>query len=79
MFSSLEIQIFIDGEDIKDFNVHLLRKSFGVVSQEPVLFSTTIADNIRYGFAQATMEDIRTAAKNANAHDFIMKLPKVIK
>ena len=47
------------------------------MSQEPVLFGTTIAENIRYGRDEATPEDIENAAKLANAHDFIMKLPDV--
>ena len=46
-----------------------------MVSQEPVLFDTTIAENIRYGREDASMEDIQEAAKKANAHDFISKLP----
>ena len=45
------------------------------MSQEPVLFDTTIAENIRYGSETATDQDIQRAAKNANAHDFIMELP----
>ena len=53
-----------------------LRSHIGVVSQEPVLFDTTIAENIRYGKEDATMEEIQEAAKNANAHNFIMELPK---
>ena len=52
-----------------------LRSHIGVVSQEPVLFDTTIAENIRYGKEDATMEDIEEAAKQANAHDFIASLP----
>ncbi|XP_009989508.1 PREDICTED: multidrug resistance protein 1B-like, partial [Tauraco erythrolophus] len=46
-----------------------------VVNQEPVLFATTIAENIRYGREDVTMEEIETATKEANAYDFIMKLP----
>lgn len=49
----------------------------GVVSQEPVLFSTTIAENIRYGRGNVTMEEIKQAVKEANAYEFIMKLPQV--
>ena len=49
----------------------------GVVSQEPVLFGTTIGENIRYGREGVTQEQIELAAKQANAHDFIMKLPQV--
>lgn len=48
-----------------------------MVSQEPVLFATTIAENIRYGRENVTMEEIEKAVKEANAYDFIMKLPNV--
>lgn len=50
----------------------------GVVSQEPILFGTTIAENIRYGRMDVSLQDIHAAAKEANAHEFIMTLPKVI-
>ncbi len=49
-----------------------------MVSQEPVLFATTIAENIRYGREGVSQDDIEEACKNANAHDFIMDLPEVI-
>ena len=62
--------------NIKELNLKWLRSHIGVVSQEPVLFDTTIAENIRYGKEDATMEEIQEAAKNANAHNFIMDLPK---
>ena len=52
-----------------------LRSNIGVVSQEPVLFDTTIAENISYGREGATMEEIETAAHAANAHNFISELP----
>ncbi|MCL4134704.1 UNVERIFIED_CONTAM: hypothetical protein GTU68_030488 [Idotea baltica] len=48
----------------------------GIVGQEPVLFATTVAENIRYGLDGASMEEVKEAAKEANAHDFIMSLPK---
>jgi ABC-type multidrug transport system fused ATPase/permease subunit len=48
----------INGIDIKDFDIHYLRSCFGVVSQEPVLFNGSFADNIRYNKAEATMTDI---------------------
>lgn len=70
--------MFIDGIDIKDFNVTWLRKHIGVVSQEPILFGTTIKENIRYGRESATAEEIVQAAKEANAHDFISQLPQVV-
>ncbi|KAM6281047.1 ATP-dependent translocase ABCB1-like [Porphyrio hochstetteri] len=67
--------ITIDGQDIKTLNVRYLREIIGVVNQEPVLFATTIAENIRYGREDVTMEEIEKATKEANAYDFIMKLP----
>ncbi|XP_063564719.1 phosphatidylcholine translocator ABCB4 isoform X2 [Gorilla gorilla gorilla] len=68
--------INIDGQDIRNFNVNYLREIIGVVSQEPVLFSTTIAENIRYGRGNVTMDEIKKAVKEANAYEFIMKLPQ---
>ncbi|XP_023776043.1 multidrug resistance protein 1 isoform X1 [Cyanistes caeruleus] len=68
--------VTIDGQDIKTLNVRYLREVIGVVNQEPVLFATTIAENIRYGREDVTMEEIEKATKEANAYDFIMKLPK---
>ncbi|XP_056339286.1 ATP-dependent translocase ABCB1 isoform X2 [Oenanthe melanoleuca] len=67
--------VTIDGQDIKSLNVRYLREVIGVVNQEPVLFATTIAENIRYGREDVTMEEIEKATKEANAYDFIMKLP----
>lgn len=71
------VQVYIDNNDIKEINVKYLRKHIGVVSQEPVLFDTSIKENIRMGNSEATEEMIENAAKNANAHDFISKLPQV--
>nr|XP_019605320.1 PREDICTED: phosphatidylcholine translocator ABCB4 isoform X2 [Rhinolophus sinicus]XP_019605321.1 PREDICTED: phosphatidylcholine translocator ABCB4 isoform X2 [Rhinolophus sinicus] len=71
-----EGMINIDGQDIRTFNVRYLREIIGVVSQEPVLFSTTIAENIRYGRGNVTMDEIKKAVKEANAYEFIMKLPQ---
>ncbi|PNJ58462.1 LOW QUALITY PROTEIN: ABCB4 isoform 5 [Pongo abelii] len=68
--------INIDGQDIRNFNVSYLREIIGVVNQEPVLFSTTIAENIRYGRENVTMDEIKKAVKEANAYEFIMKLPQ---
>lgn len=70
-------QVTIDGQDIRTINVRYLREITGVVSQEPVLFATTIAENIRYGREDVTMDEIEKAVKEANAYDFIMKLPNV--
>lgn len=52
-----------------------MRKKIGVVGQEPALFDTTIANNIKYGKTNATQQEIEDAAKKANAHNFISKLP----
>ncbi len=65
----------IDGEDIKQINLKDLRRQIGVVLQEPYLFSGTIAENISYANPDASMEEIITAAKAANAHEFIIKFP----
>ncbi|MEJ1280729.1 ATP-binding cassette sub-family B (MDR/TAP) member 5 [Cricetulus griseus] len=76
LYDPTEGTISIDGQDIRNFNVRYLREIIGVVSQEPVLFSTTIAENIRYGRGNVTMEEIKKAVKEANAYEFIMKLPQ---
>uniref|UniRef100_A0A672TGR4 Bile salt export pump n=1 Tax=Strigops habroptila TaxID=2489341 RepID=A0A672TGR4_STRHB len=68
--------ITLDGHDIRSLNIQWLRSQIGIVEQEPVLFATTIAENIRYGRDDATMEDIIRAAKQANAYNFIMDLPQ---
>ncbi|XP_035989740.1 ATP-dependent translocase ABCB1 [Fundulus heteroclitus] len=70
-----EGSVSIDGHDIRSLNVRYLRGMIGVVSQEPILFATTIAENIRYGRPDVTEEEIEKAAKEANAYDFIMNLP----
>jgi ATP-binding cassette subfamily B (MDR/TAP) protein 1 len=63
--------ITLDGHDISTLNLAWLRKQMGLVSQEPVLFQGTVADNIRYGKEGATQEEVEEAAKKANAHGFI--------
>lgn len=70
-------QCTIDGNDVRDLNIKWLRTQIGVVSQEPVLFATDITTNIRFGREDCTQEEILKASKEANAHDFIMKLPNV--
>ncbi|NXH46107.1 ABCBB protein, partial [Dicaeum eximium] len=71
-----EGMITLDGHDIRSLNIQWLRSQIGIVEQEPALFATTIAENIRYGRDEATMEDIIKAAKQANAYNFIMDLPQ---
>ncbi len=70
-------RILIDGKNISRLNVAWLRSHIGVVSQEPVLFTGSIEDNIRFGKSDATDEEVRAAAEMANAHEFIMALPEV--
>ena len=66
--------IKIDGVNIKDYDVKSLRKNIGIVPQETFLFSGTILQNIKYGKRDATFDEIKEAAKKANAHDFIENL-----
>jgi ATP-binding cassette subfamily B protein/subfamily B ATP-binding cassette protein MsbA len=68
-------RILLDGVNTKELTLKSLRKQISMVLQEPLLFSGSIAENIRYGRLDATREEIIEAAKAANAHDFIMRLP----
>jgi ATP-binding cassette subfamily B protein len=68
-------QIVLDGVDLRDYKLEDLRNQFGIMLQEPVLFSTDIAENIGYARPGASIEEIVQAAELANAHDFIMRLP----
>ncbi|XP_015709329.1 ATP-binding cassette sub-family B member 5 isoform X3 [Coturnix japonica] len=68
-------EVTLDGRDIRTLNVKWLRENIGIVSQEPVLFATTIAENIRYGREDISDAEIEQAAKEANAFDFISRLP----
>lgn len=70
-----EGRILIDGVDARELTLASLRQQISIVLQEPLLFSGTIAENIRYGRLEATDDEIIGAAKAANAHDFIMRLP----
>ncbi|CAD5117028.1 DgyrCDS5857 [Dimorphilus gyrociliatus] len=74
-YDPLQGKVTIDGKDIRELNVEWLRQSIGVVSQEPVLFATTIEENIRYGREGVSLDEIHEAAKSANAYNFIMQLP----
>lgn len=69
-------QVLLDGVATKQFQLRSLREQIGIVLQEPVLFSGTIADNIRYGRLDATDDEVMVAAKAAAAHDFIMRKPE---
>ncbi|KAI1898297.1 hypothetical protein AGOR_G00070870 [Albula goreensis] len=75
-YNPKEGMVTLDGHDIRGLNIQWLRSLIGIVEQEPVLFATTIAENIRYGRPGVTKEDIEKAAKEANAYNFIMDLPQ---
>lgn len=68
-------RITVDGHDIRDVTLKSLRDNIGIVQQDVYLFAGTIYDNILYGRPDATPEEVVAAAKNANAHDFIMAFP----
>lgn len=68
--------IELDGVNLNEINIQWLRSQLGLVSQEPVLFDLTIAENIKLGMLNATQEEVECAAKLANAHDFILGFPQ---
>jgi ABC-type multidrug transport system fused ATPase/permease subunit len=68
--------ITIDGRDITSVTLKSLRQQISIVLQEPLLFSSTVAENIRYGRLNATDDEVIAAAQAANAHDFVMALPQ---
>ena len=70
-----EGSVCIDGNDVRDVTLKSLRNQIGIVQQDVYLFAGTVMDNILYGRPDATREEVIQAAKNANAHDFIMELP----
>ncbi|KAH6938572.1 hypothetical protein HPB50_010625 [Hyalomma asiaticum] len=69
-------QILVDQKDIRSYNIGWLRGQMGVVGERPVLFDATVSENIRLGLGTATQHDIEQAAIAANAHHFVLKLPK---
>lgn len=75
-YDPVEGRILLDGIDLRAYRIADLRDQFAIVLQEPVLFSTTIAENIAYARADATAQQVRKAAQAANAHEFISRLPE---
>ncbi|MDJ0718435.1 MAG: ABC transporter ATP-binding protein [Prochloraceae cyanobacterium] len=75
LYDPLEGQILIDGRDLREYKIDSLRQQISIVLQDSVLFSTNIRENIAYGRLGATDREIETAARLANAHDFIMAMP----
>ncbi|CAO1320937.1 unnamed protein product [Diamesa hyperborea] len=76
LYDPINGSVSIDGNKISSLNTQWLRSFIGVVGQEPVLFATTIRENIQYGNPDASFDDIKRAAHIANCHGFIMKLPE---
>ncbi|XP_068633658.1 ATP-dependent translocase ABCB1-like isoform X2 [Battus philenor] len=74
-YDTIDGSVYVDGKNVRDLSVRWLREQIGLVGQEPVLFNTTVRENIRYGRADASDAEIEAVAKQANAHHFIMKLP----
>jgi len=68
-------EILIDGTDIRDLNINDLRGLMGIVSQETILFNDTVFNNIAFGMEKVTLEEVSAAAKVANAHEFIERMP----
>lgn len=76
LFDPTSGRVMVDGVDIRDYQVAQLRRRIGFIQQEPILFNTSIRENIRYGCPDATAEQVEQAARMASAHDFIMELPQ---
>jgi ATP-binding cassette, subfamily B, bacterial len=68
--------VLLDGNDVREYRIHDLRRQFSVVLQEPVLFAASVAENIAYGRPEASNEQIYAAARAANSHEFILQLPE---
>lgn len=69
-------QVLLDGRDVREYGLHTLRDNVGMVLQKNTLFSGTIRENLKWGNPDASDEEIVEAAKNAQAHDFIMSFPE---
>jgi ABC transporter fused permease/ATP-binding protein len=76
LYDPSEGVIRLDGRDLRSVEARWLRTQIGTVAQEPILFSTAVAANIRYGRPEATDPEVEAAARAANAHDFILELPE---
>jgi ABC-type multidrug transport system fused ATPase/permease subunit len=76
LYDVSEGQVLLDGADVREVSVRSLRKAIAVVSDDPFLFSATVAENIAYARPDAPREEIETAARRAQAHEFVQRLPK---
>lgn len=75
-YDPTEGAVYLDGVDIRRLKISSLRRQIGFIQQNPILFNASILENIRYGRPTATYSQVERAAKLANAHDFIMELPR---
>ncbi|MFT3841868.1 MAG: ABC transporter transmembrane domain-containing protein [Myxococcaceae bacterium] len=76
LYDPAQGKVLLDGVSLTDLEPNWLRRQIGVVAQEPLLFSASVAENIRYGRPDATDEEVEAAAKMANAHTFISQFPE---
>jgi ATP-binding cassette subfamily B protein len=76
LYDVSEGQVLLDGANVREVSVRSLRKAIAVVSDDPFLFSATVAENIAYARPDAPREEIELAAKRAQAHEFVQRLPK---
>jgi ATP-binding cassette subfamily B protein len=75
LYDPTEGRLLLDGHDLRALSPDWLRRQIGVVAQEPLLFSSSVADNIRYGRPDASDAEVEAAARAANAHEFIARFP----
>ncbi|HET7196395.1 MAG TPA: ABC transporter ATP-binding protein [Nocardioides sp.] len=76
LYDPVSGRVIVDGRDVREYTLASLRTQIGVVLQETVLFAASIGDNIAYGNAEASRDEVEVAARMANAHDFIMAMPE---
>ncbi|QRO02921.1 ATP-binding cassette domain-containing protein [Archangium violaceum] len=76
MYDPQSGRVLLDGQELRSLDPEWLRQQVGTVAQEPMLFASSVADNIRYGRMDATDAEVEAAARAANAHDFISRFPE---
>jgi ABC-type multidrug transport system fused ATPase/permease subunit len=75
-YDATEGRVLVDGVDVRGYRVRSLRETIAIVPQDPILFSGSVAENLRYGRLDATDDEIEAAARAAHAHEFVSRLPK---
>jgi ABC-type multidrug transport system fused ATPase/permease subunit len=75
LYDPIEGDVVVDGVDVRDVDMHALRREIALVSDDPFLFSATVHENIAYARPDASIEEVEQAARRAGAHDFIVELP----